>query len=161
MKQATLCLLVKEDQKGRELCLGWKKFGFGKGNWNAAGGMFDLGKDKSIIDTVVRETEEEFGVKIRDFEKVAVFNFLYPKEKEWDQEVHIFLCKSWEGEPKESDEMAPQWFKEKEIPFSEMWVDDKFWLPRILGGEKLKGKFIFETRKVFSKKIIKTVKSRD
>jgi len=83
MKEATLCLLIKESQGERELCLGLKKKGFGKGNWNMAGGMLNLLKDKGIVDTAIRETEEEFGVKIKDFEKVAVFNFLYPKEKEW------------------------------------------------------------------------------
>lgn len=159
MKEATLCLLIRGSQEGRELLLGLKKKGFGKGNWNAAGGRFDLLKDKSIIDTAIRETEEEFGVKIKEFEKVAIFDFLFPKEKEWNQKVHIFLCKNWEGEPRESDEMAPRWFKEEEIPFSEMWVDDKFWLPRVLGGEKLKGKFLFKTREIISEQNIEAVEN--
>jgi len=57
--------------------------------------------------------------------------------------------------------MVPQWFREKEIPFDEMWVDDKFWLPRVLGGEKLKGKFLFKTREIISEQNIKTVEQLD
>ena len=160
MKQATLCFLLKEGDEGRELLLCLKKLGFGKGKWNAAGGRFDLAKgDKDIADTAIRETEEEINIKVKEFEKVAVFDFLYPEEKEWNQRVHVFFCSNWEGEPKESEEMAPRWFKEKEIPFDKMWADDKFWLPRILKGEKLKGRFLFKTRDVIAEKIINNVKS--
>ena len=75
------------------MLLGRKKKGFGKGKWNAAGGMFDsLKGDRDIVDTAIRETEEEVGIKIRDLEKVAVFDFLFPKERYWNQRVHVFLC---------------------------------------------------------------------
>lgn len=161
MKQATLCLLIRGSQGKRKLCLGLKKKRFGKGKWNAAGGRFDPLKDKNITDTAIRETEEEIGVKIKEFEKVAVFDFFFPKERRWNQRVHIFLCTNWEGEPRESEEMAPKWFREKEIPFNQMWVDDRFWLPRVLGGEKLKGEFLFETREIISEQNIEAVESFD
>ena len=66
-----------------------------------------------------------------------------PKEKDYDQQVHVFLIKDWEGEPVETEEMAPKWFKVKEIPFDKMWDDDKHWLPHILKNKKLKAKFTF------------------
>jgi 8-oxo-dGTP diphosphatase len=39
--------------------------------------------------------------------------------------------------------MVPKWFKAKAVPFEEMWDDDKFWLPHILEGKKVKAKFVF------------------
>jgi hypothetical protein len=29
-----------------------------------------------------------------------------------------------------------QWFSEKTVPFTDMWPDDSYWLPRLLGDDK-------------------------
>jgi hypothetical protein len=70
--------------------------------------------------------------------------------------VHLFLVKKWKGEPKESEEMAPKWFKFNEIPYDQMWDDDKFCLPHILKGEKIEADFIFKEGEVIDKHNIKT-----
>lgn len=125
-----------------------KKRGFGKGRWNGVGGKIDLEKgDKSVLCSAIRETEEEIGVKIKNPEKVAVMDFHFPeipKEKDFDQQVHVFLVKDWKGEPIETDEMAPKWFNIDKIPFDQMWDDDKHWLPHVLEEKKLKAKFVFD-----------------
>jgi 8-oxo-dGTP pyrophosphatase MutT (NUDIX family) len=144
MRQATLCLLIRENQDGKELLLAMKKRGFGVGKWNGVGGKLDLTKgDKNILAAAIRETEEEIGINPKELEKVAVLSFYFPYKKEWDQDVHVYLIKDWKGEPTESEEMFPKWFKMNEIPFDQMWDDDKFWLPHILQGKKLKAKFVF------------------
>ncbi|MDD2697002.1 MAG: 8-oxo-dGTP diphosphatase [Candidatus Pacebacteria bacterium] len=144
MKQATLCLLIKDENGEKELLLAMKKRGFGVGKWNGVGGKLDPEKgDKDIVGAAIRETEEEIGVKTRDLEKVAVLNFRFPYKEEWNQDVHVFLARNWQGEPRESEEMMPKWFKESEIPFDEMWDDDKIWLPHVLEGKKLEADFIF------------------
>ncbi len=145
MTQATLYLLIKENQKEKKLLLAMKKRGFGKGKWNGVGGKEDSEKgDINIVKTAIRETEEEIGVKIKKMEKVAVLSFYYPYKKEWNQDVSVFLVKDWQGKPVESEEMLPKWFKINDIPYNEMWDDDKYWLPKILQGKKLKAKFIFK-----------------
>jgi hypothetical protein len=40
--------------------------------------------------------------------------------------------------------MKPQWFSFAEIPFTEMWPDDKFWIPLFLEDKKFKGQFLFD-----------------
>ncbi len=163
MKQATLCLLIKENQKDKEILLAMKKRGFGKGRWNGVGGKLDLEKgDRNIVATAIRETYEEIGVKVKKIEKVALLNFRFPyisedERKEWDQDVHVFLVRTWEGEPIETEEMAPKWFKLANIPFEEMWDDDKFWLPHILEGKKLKAKFAFKEREIIGRQDIKII----
>ena len=142
-----MCLLIKENQEGKELLLAMKKRGFGIGKWNGVGGKLDPEKgDKNILDVAIREAREELGVKIKDPEKVALLSFYFPyvPDKEWDQDVHVFLVKEWEGEPAETEEMAPEWFKEEDIPFDNMWSDDKLWLPQVLNGKKLKAEFFFK-----------------
>ncbi len=153
MKQVTLCLLIKDN----EILLAMKKRGFGVGRWNGTGGKFDAEKDKHILDTAVRETEEEIGVKIINPEKVGLMHFYFPHKPEWNQDVHLFLAKEWEGEPTESEEMAPKWFASNEIPYDKMWDDDKFWLPHILEGKKLEAEFTFAEGDKIGKHNIKIV----
>lgn len=142
LRQATLVFLVKEG----EVLLAMKKRGFGKGRWNGVGGKPEEG-DTSLEFTAIRECQEEILVTPKSLVKVAVFDFYFPPEKSakgWDQQVTVYLCDEWEGEPRETDEMAPKFFKQDKVPYDEMWPDDILWLPRILEGEKLQGEFRFD-----------------
>ena len=49
--------------------------------------------------------------------------------------VHIYTTEVWNGEPVESEEMKPYWYKVEDIPYDRMWEDDKYWLPKVLNGE--------------------------
>lgn len=140
MRQTTLCLLIKEN----EILLAMKKKGFGVGKWNGVGGKFNSEKDKNIDETALREIEEEIGVKATKIEKAGLFSFYFPNKKEWNQDVHLYLVNTWEGEPRESDEVCPKWFDKNNPPFDKMWDDDRIWLPKILAGEKIRGIFTFD-----------------
>jgi len=145
MKEATICLLIRANQKDKEILLAMKKEVLVWESGMELVGKIDLEKgDKSIIDAAIRETEEEIGVRVRELEKVALLNFTFPYNKDWDQIVHVFLAQNWEGEPAESEEMVPKWFKIHEIPYDKMWDDDRIWLPEVLEGKKLKADFIFQ-----------------
>lgn len=39
--------------------------------------------------------------------------------------------------------MKPKWFHINEIPFNEMWPDDKYWFPLFLKNKKFEGYFLF------------------
>jgi hypothetical protein len=58
-------------------------------------------------------------------------------------EVHVFRVDRFGGEPVETDEMRPQWFAFDDIPYDTMWADDRYWLPLVLEGKKLRAKFLF------------------
>lgn len=136
-KILTLVYLLRDS----EICLGMKKRGFGEGNWNGFGGKVEEGE--TIEEGALRELAEECGVEAREenLEKVSVIEFLFTDGKHL--EVHSFFLREWEGEPGETDEMAPAWFQFPEIPYEKMWADDPYWLPRALLGEKLLGKVSF------------------
>ncbi|MDP2930749.1 MAG: 8-oxo-dGTP diphosphatase [bacterium] len=143
MKLATLCFLVKE-KEGRisDICLGLKKRGFGINRWNGFGGK--VKEEETIEQAMERETEEESSVDIKNFYKVAVIRFFFPFQPDWGQEVHVYFCKDWVGEVKESEEMSPKWFPVSEIPYDSMWRDDTYWLPKVLSGKLLKASFVFD-----------------
>ena len=139
MKPVTLCLLVKDNK----VLLAMKKRGFGVGKWNGVGGKVQKGE--TIETAAARETGEEIGVMVdlAKMENVGKIEFHFKDKPEWNQHMHIFLVKNWEGEPKESEEMMPKWYSQNEIPFDAMWPDDKHWLPMVLAGKKVEGRFNF------------------
>ncbi len=141
MKQATLCFLV--DSAGEKLLLGMKKRGFGAGKYNGYGGKPNDGE--SIEETAVRELYEEAGVTVRreDLEKVAELDFTFTYRAEWNQLVHVYVARVWEGHPAETEEMTAEWFPFLELPYHKMWNDDSIWLPLVLAGKKVKGSFVF------------------
>ena len=139
VRDVTLCVLTD----GERVNLGTKKRGFGKGKPNGYGGKPELGED--LVACALRELSEEAYVKAHpdDVEKVGEIEFYFSCKEEWNQRVHIYLIKKWEGDPTESDEMLPVWYHHSEIPYSKMWNDDRHWLPHVLEGKRVKGSFVF------------------
>lgn len=140
MKLTTLCFL----HTSTDILLAMKKRGFGMGKINGVGGKVYEGE--SIETAIVREIQEEISVSVNEesLEKVAILNFYFENKPEWNQECHVFFTSEWEGEPEESEEMRPEWYSKEAIPFEKMWGDDKYWLPKVLIGERLLAHFTFD-----------------
>jgi len=138
MKNLSLLFLLKQE----EILLAMKKRGFGVGLWNGVGGKQQPGE--SIEQTAIRECQEEIGVTPKKLEKVAELQFNYTDNNN-KMLVYVYFCRHWQGEPTESEEMNPRWYNLELIPYEEMWPDDKYWLSKVLKGDKLKAKFYFDT----------------
>jgi len=138
MIECTLLLLIKGD----EILLAMKKRGFGSDRWNGVGGKIE--PDETIEQALVRECQEEIEVIPTRFDKVAVIDFEFPPGVTDKQTMHVYLCTEWQGEPAETEEMAPKWFKTSEIPYDDMWQDDIVWLPLVLRDKKMHGHFTFD-----------------
>ncbi len=138
-KPCTLVFL----RRGDEILLAMKKRGFGAGKWNGSGGKVEQGE--TVEQAMIRECEEEIGVVPLKFRKVAVHDFRGVANGEaWGNIGNTYICDEWRGEPHETEEMAPKWFRLSEIPYDEMWQDDKLWLPLVLDGKLLETTFTFD-----------------
>lgn len=138
-KICTLIFLKKENQ----LLLAMKKRGFGSHMYNGVGGKIEAGE--TIEQALLRETREEIGVIPMHYWKVAEHDFVQDEgDDPWRMYVHVYLCDEWEGEPVETEEMAPEWFNIEDIPYEKMWQDDTYWLPQVLAGNKVYGEFTFD-----------------
>jgi 8-oxo-dGTP pyrophosphatase MutT (NUDIX family) len=143
---ATLCHIIK----GKSLLLQKKSKGlFGEGKWNGVGGK--LKPNESPEDCVKREIYEETGLRISDLKFHGVLNFYFGNRKEIDWIVHVFSTSVFEGKVKSSNEGDLRWFNFEDIPFDEMWGDDRYWLPLVLKGKSFQGNFYFD---VEGKKIL-------
>ena len=121
----------------------------GEGSWTMPGGKIDFGE--SPLEGAVRETEEELCIAVKDARKVAELWFQmsdYPSLR-----CHVFLASEFEGEPTETPEAVPLWAPLDDIPYERMWEDDRHWLPQVLTGQTLIGKFSFEGERMLTKDI--------
>lgn len=135
-KALTLCIV---HDSGRVL-LGMKKRGFGAGRWNGFGGKLE--PEESAFQAAHRELEEESGVKALDMRERGSIKFHF-LDTGMILNVYLYSATKFSGEPVESEEMRPQWFDIKDIPFKDMWPDDIFWLPKLLEGKNIFGKIDF------------------
>lgn len=140
MRDSTLLFLIKKDgARITDICLAMKKRGFGKGRYNGVGGKVEVGE--TIQEATLREAKEEIGITVSAIKKYAELTFTFPHNPLFDQNVHVYMGEGWEGEPKESEEMNPKWFKVEEIPYQSMWPDDIHWLPLVLDGKNVRAQF--------------------
>ena len=133
---ATLLFLLSGDQ----VLLIRKRRGLGAGKINAPGGRLE--PRETPAEAAVREMEEEVGVRVRDpaWRCLLEFQFL----DGYALRCHVFTATEAEGEPRESAEALPTWVERGAIPYDEMWADDALWLPQMLAGEPVSGRFVFD-----------------
>lgn len=151
-KLETTLLLLRKDNK---ILLAQKKRGFGEGKFNGVGGKIKQNETKE--EAMLRETKEEIGIIPLDYHYVGVINFIeVVNEKKTNVIMHLYKATSWDGEIIETEEMKPFWFNIDEIPFNEMFPDDKYWMPHFLKDEDFDAYFEFdENWNVLSQKIVK------
>lgn len=148
----TLGLVLEKDQ----ILLGMKKAGFGAGRWNGFGGKVQGGE--TVEAAMVRECEEECGIKVTKYEQVGQidFNVMFKGNREI-LSTHFFRILEYSGTPTETEEMKPQWFKTNEIPYKSMWADDSYWMPIFLRGKKFNGNIKFDEKDIMLENNIKEV----
>ncbi len=145
-ERAVVCFI----RDGARVMLIHKKTGLGAGKINAPGGRIDPGE--SAAEAAVRETAEEIGMTVADPREVGQLFFEFTD----GYRLHgtVFFSMRYAGEPVETGEACPFWCGTDEIPYDEMWADDRHWLPLALSGTYIRGYFVFDGDRMLSKRVV-------
>ncbi|WP_258805531.1 8-oxo-dGTP diphosphatase [Pseudarthrobacter sp. NS4] len=133
----TLCFLLRDAGDGTEVLLGLKRTGFGTGKIVGIGGHVEPGETDG--EAAVREVFEETGISVlpEDLNDAGAVHFVFPARPEWNMRTRLFTARTWQGEPVDSDEVLPEWFRTDTLPVERMWQDADHWLPVVLEGGKV------------------------
>jgi len=143
MIEATLCFPLRDaGSRSEEVLLIEKRRGLGEGWYNGPGGKCEAGETPR--ECAVRETREEVSLEVEPdaLEKAGELTFLL--DGEGHTRCHVYRTRSFSGEATESAEARPEWFSVDDVPYDQMWEDDRLWLPGVLEGKTVAGKFRFE-----------------
>ena len=143
---AVLCFIRDDDR----LLLIEKKRGLGAGKVNGPGGRLEEGE--TTLEAAIREVEEEVHLVPDSLSQRAELCFIFADG--YSLRCHVFLADAYSGTPAETDEAAPFWCRIEDIPYDRMWSDDNLWLPRVLNGDYVIGRFIFDGDRMLSSDII-------
>lgn len=143
---AVLCFI----EDANRLLLIEKKRGLGAGKVNGPGGRIEPGETPE--EAAIREVQEEVHLTPDALSKRAELSFVFTDG--YSLHCHVFVAHRHEGTPEETDEAAPFWCDAEEIPYDRMWADDHLWLPSVLSGQYVIGRFIFDGDTMLSHDVI-------
>jgi 8-oxo-dGTP diphosphatase len=145
MRRQTLCFVFRGGEHAqRQILLGYKNKGFGRGKIMGLGGHIDPGETEAAC--ALREVHEEAGIDVDPGSATwrGAINFFFPARPDWDAAVTVFFAGQWTGQVQASREIIPAWFDVDDLPLDRMWDDARYWLPRMLAGEKLTGAITYD-----------------
>lgn len=130
MKQTVMIYLEKND-KFLMLHRTKKEKDINKNKYIGVGGHVE--ENETPNQAVVREVKEETGLDLISFTKSGIVYFILNGYKE---EMHIYLSNDFKGEIIECNEGDLYWVNKKDIYSLELWEGDRYFLNKILNGEK-------------------------
>lgn len=128
MKLTTLCYIEKDDSY-LMLHRTKKENDFNKNKWIGVGGKFEEGE--SPEECLMREVEEETGLKLRKFRLRGIVTFLSAK---WESEyMFLYTSDTFEGELlNECSEGILKWIPKNEVEDLNLWEGDRIFLKRLI-----------------------------
>ena len=135
-ERATLVYLARGDS----VLLIRKLRGHGEGKVNAPGGRIEAGESAKAC--AIREVREEVGIRVQALALRALLRYDDPTEG-LAMAGYAFVSSDFRGAHARTAEADPFWCRMDEIPYDEMWENDRIWLPRVLRGERIRADFRF------------------
>jgi len=133
---ATLVFVLRDD----EILLIHKKTGLGQGKINGPGGKIEPGETPE--QGAVRECQEELGITVSKLEYCGQHRFQFVDG--YSIHVWVYRTREFTGIPVETREANPLWVPVADIPYAQMWQDDRHWLPLVIAGQRFQGRWLFD-----------------
>ena len=118
MRKAILCFLKRDD----EILLVHTDYGH-KIVWNGVSGYIDEGENAT--QAALREMHEEIGIEVDEHNLHSIGHH---------EIFEIFILENRKGEPQPKEESIKEvrWFPKSELPWAQMHIGNKEWLPEFL-----------------------------
>lgn len=101
-------------------------------------------RDEDYHDALARELREEIQVDINEYDYRGRIRLISPANPKWCLDIKVYIIHSWQGEPKETDYMKPDWYHKEALPTEQMWQDNRVWVPMVLQGERVDMVFLYD-----------------
>lgn len=123
MKNTTLCYLEK-DRQYLMLHRIKKENDENRDKWIGIGGKFE--DKESPEDCVLREVQEETGLRLTQFRYCGIVTFVSDR---WETEyMHLFHAAGFEGTVKDCDEGVLEWISRDSLAALPQWEGDRIFL---------------------------------
>lgn len=137
---ATLCY-VRSDGKTLMMHRTKKANDIHEGKWNGLGGKMEAGETPE--ECVIREVEEESGLKIREPELRGILNFPdFDGKNDWI--VFLFVARHFSGTLIDSSEGRLEWIPNRKLVELPLWEGDKFFLKWLKEKKFFSAKFVYK-----------------
>jgi 8-oxo-dGTP diphosphatase len=139
-KELAICQVIKNNS----ILLIRADTGVGKGKWNAPSGEIAVGEklDKGAMRNVFQQT----GLYVNKTIYHGTIRLFLSGKVEYSYKLHIFSTRVFSGDLKPNIEGEARWFNTSEIPYYEMWADDKYWINLVLEGKKFDADFFLDEK---------------
>lgn len=142
MKTATLALII---QDGKVLLAEKKKGEIGTGMLSGPGGKLGLGE--TLVECLVRETEEEWNIRLVEDDIEQIAHIVFHAGGKPDFDVHIYRASRFYGELVETaDATLPEGYSLDALPLSKMFDGDRHWFPKAASGERFFANVYYKER---------------
>lgn len=126
MKLTTLCY-IENDTDYLMLHRVKKENDLNHDKWIGVGGKFE--PDESPEECLLREVEEETGLKLTDYKFRGIVTFI---SDEWESEyMHLFTATGYTGKVAECNEGNLEWIPKNKLLKLKLWEGDKIFLRRL------------------------------
>lgn len=146
MKKTTLTLVI--DRQRNSILMILKKRGQGSGKWNFPGGKVAPGETAEAA--AIREVKEETGLDLGRLSPAAYLEFHFPQGGSWSNTCDVFISEHYSGTLlEETDECKAKWISLAQIPYDQMWPNDRLWVPAVLLGKFMRKAYSFDVNDQF------------
>ena len=145
-QRATLLFILR----GEKILLIPKLRGFGAGKVNGPGGKINPGE--TALAAALRETLEELDIMPVSAEERGKLHFQFRNGD--SLECTVFLAHDFFGRPRPTEEAIPFWVGLDQIPYEQMWADDRHWIPLLIRGEYFDGYFEFDGEQLLAHQLV-------
>ncbi|MCM8541811.1 MAG: 8-oxo-dGTP diphosphatase [Lentisphaeraceae bacterium] len=113
-----------------------------KDKWNGLGGKLEPAE--SPEESAIREIKEESGYDIHNLKFAGHLFFPTFDKQQNDWSVFVFTSDDFTGlQLENTPEGNLEWIHKDELLNLNLWEGDRYFLPKLLSGDKFLGKFIY------------------